>query len=194
MDKRDILKKVLEVIQGSMTDSDSDSEGALHHSSGQIDGGAANSTDEQAIISLSWEFAKALNDRNFECLDGRAEYHFYTLDHLIELLKNNDEQNTINAFNEHKIHSKFEDCEFISITFSEDREQAEVVYNVRTCVESANDSYLKQLNKKNNKKNRISAGTPFNTKYQLVVKKERGTWKVDKFEASEENIRTDTNS
>lgn len=155
-------------------------------------------TDEilrrQDVMSLSWEFAKALNDRNFEYLDARAEYHFYTLDHLIELLKNNDEQNTINLFNEYKIQSKFEDCEFVAITFRGDREQAEVVCNVRTCVEGATDSYLKQLNKKNSKKNRISPGTPFDTKYTLVVKKERGTWKVDKFTASEENIRIDMNS
>jgi len=138
-------------------------------------------------------FVKALTDRDFECLDGRAEYHLYTVDHLIGLIKNSDEQSTIKLFNENKIKSKYEDCEFLSITFSADQEQAEVVYNLRICVVSADDKYFKKLNKKNNKNNRISGGTPFSTNYTLLVKKEKGTWKVDKSEASEENIRIDTN-
>lgn len=86
MDKRDILKSILKAIQESRTGS----EGTIDFSSGQGDGGTAKSgdeqADEQAVMSLSWEFAKALNDRNFERLDGRAEYYFYTLDHLIDLL------------------------------------------------------------------------------------------------------------
>jgi len=63
-----------------------------------------------------------------------------------------------------------------------------LVYNVRTTVLSADDKYFKELNKKNNKKNRISAGTPFSTTYTLLVKTVKGTWKIDKFEASKENI------
>jgi len=34
----------------------------------------------------------------------------------------------------------------------------------------------------------ISAGIPFRTRYELLVKKEKGTWKIDKYKASEENI------
>jgi hypothetical protein len=151
-----------------------------------------DTADEQAIKGLSRDFAKALNDRDFEHFDGRAEYHLYTVDHLIELIKNSDEQSTIKLFNENKIKSKYEDCEFLSITFSADQEQAVVVYNVRTCVVSADGKYFKELNKKNNKKNKISGGTPFSTTYTLSIEKERGTWKIGKFEASEENIKMGT--
>lgn len=192
MNKLNIMQKVFEVIQESLPVSD----GTINNNCGKVDSGAATLTDdtadEQVIKGLSRDFAKALNDRDFEHLDGRAEYHLYTVDHLIKLIKNNDEQNTIKLFNENKIKSKYEDCEFLSITFSADQEQAEVVYNVRTCVVSAADKYFKELNKKNNKKNRISGGTPFSTNYTLLVKKEKGTWKIDKFEASEENIKMGT--
>ena len=192
MNKLNIMQKVFEVIQESLPVSD----GTINNNCGKVDSGAATLTDdtadEQVIKGLSRDFAKALNDRDFERLDGRAEYHLYTVDHLIKLIKNNDEQNTIKLFNENKIKSKYEDCEFLSITFSADQEQAEVVYNVRTCVVSAADKYFKELNKKNNKKNRISGGTPFSTNYTLLVKKEKGTWKIDKFEASEENIKMGT--
>ena len=193
MNKLNIIKNVLKVIQGSLPVSD----GAINNNCGQVDSEADDlkddTADEQAIKGLSRDFAKALTDRDFERLDGRAEYHLYTVDHLIELIKNNDEQNTIKLFNENKIKSKYEDCEFLSITFSADQEQVVVVYNVRTCVVSADDKYFKELNKKNNKKNRISGGTPFSTTYTLLVKKEKGTWKIDKFEASEENIKMGTN-
>lgn len=192
MNKQNIIQKVLEVIQESLPVSD----GTIKNNCGQVDSMAAiltdDTADEQAIKGLSRDFAKALTDRDFECLDGRAEYHFYTVDHLIELIKNSDEQSTIQLFNENKIKSKYEDCEFLSINFSADQEQAVVVYNVRTCVVSADDKYFKGLNKKNNKKNRISGGTPFSTTYTLLVKKEKGTWKIDKFEASEENIKMGT--
>ncbi len=192
MNKQNIIQKVLEVIRESLPVSD----GTIKNNCGQVDSMAATLTDdtadEQAIKELSRDFAKALTDRDFERLDGRAEYHLYTVDHLIKLIKNNDEQNTIKLFNENKIKSKYEDCEFISITFSADQEQAEVVYNVRTCVVSADAKYFKELNKKNNKKNRISKGTPFSTTYTLLVEKEKGTWKIDKFEASEENIKMGT--
>ncbi len=194
MNKLNIIQKVLEVIQESLPVSD----GTINNNCGKVDSEAATLTDdtadEQAIKGLSRDFAKALNDRDFERLDGRAEYHLYTVDHLIELIKNNDEQSTIKLFNENKIKSKYEDCEFLSITFSADQEQAVVVYNVRTCVVSADDKYFKERNKKNNKKNRISEGTPFSTTYTLLVKKEKGPWKIDKFEASEENIKMGTNS
>ena len=103
-----------------------------------------------------------------------------------------DEQSTIKLFNENRIKSKYEDCEFLSITFSADQEQAVVVYSVRTCMVSADSKYFKELNKKNNKKNTISSGTPFSTTYTLTVKKERGIWKIGKFEASEENIKIGT--
>ena len=189
MNKQNIIQKVLEVIQESLPISD----GTIQNNCGQVDSMAATLTDdtevEQAIKGLSRDFAKALTDRDFECLDGRAEYHLYTVDRLIQLIKNNDEQNTIKLFNESKIKSKYEDCEFLSITFSADQEQAEVVYNVRICVVSANDKYFNMLNKKNNKKNKISGGTPFSTTYTLLVKQEKGTWKIDKFEVSEENIK-----
>ncbi|TGE33203.1 hypothetical protein [Desulfosporosinus sp. Sb-LF] len=193
MNKLNIIRKVLEVIQGSLPVTD----GTLNNNFGPVNSGAATLTedtaDEQVIKELCRNFAKVLNDRDFERLDGRAEYHLYTVDHLIELIKNNDEQSTINLFNENKIKSKYEDCEFLSITFSADREQAKVVYNVRTCVVSADNKYFKELNKKNNKKNTISVGTPFSTAYTLSVKKERETWKIGKFEASEGNIKTGTN-
>lgn len=189
-----VINKLFEIIKESITSLDNDA----NKSNGQIDSESKKLTDdmenEQAIKKLSRDFAKALNDRNFEYLDGRAEYHLYTLDYLIELIKNNDEQNTINVFNENKIKSKYEDCEFLTITLTEDRNQAEVVYNVRTCVISAEDKYFKLLNKKNNKKNQISAGTPFTNCYTLVLKKEKGIWKIDKFESSEKNIKIDTNS
>ena len=188
MKKQNIILKVLEVIQESLPISDE----TIKNNCGQDDSMAATLTDdtadEQVIKGLSRDFAKALTDRDFECLDGRAEYHLYTVDHLMELIKNNDEQNTIKLFNENKIKSKHEDCEFLSITFSADHVQAVVVYNVRICVVSANDKYFKELNKKNDKKNRISGGNPFSTTYTLLVKKEKGTWKIDKFEASERNI------
>ncbi|MDP4128259.1 MAG: hypothetical protein Q8912_15170 [Bacillota bacterium] len=187
MNKLDIIQKVLEVIQGSMPVTD----GSVNNECGPANCGAAtladDTVDEQVIKELCRNFAKALNDRDFECLDGRAEYHLYTVDHLIELIKNNDEQNTIKLFNDNKIKSKYEDCEFLSITFSADQEQAVVVYNVITCVVSADNRYFKELNKKNNKKNTIKEGAPFSTTYTLSVKKEREIWKIDKFEASEEN-------
>ena len=189
MNKLDIVKKILAVIQGSLPVSDR----TINTDCGQVDSGEVklmdDTADEQEIKRLSRDFAKALKDRDFEHLDGRSEYHLYTMDHLIELVKNNDEQNTVKFINENKIKSKYENCEFLSITISTDQEQAEVVYNVRTCVVSADDKYYKELNKKNNKKNRISEGTPFSTTYTLLVKKEKGTWKIDKFEASEENIK-----
>lgn len=184
MNKLNIIKKVLEVIQESLPISDK----TIDNNYGQVDSGVVNliddTADEQAIKGLSRDFVKVLNDRDFECLDGRAEYHLYTVDHLIELIKNNDEENTKKLFNENKIKSKYEDCEFLSINFSEDKEQAEVVYNVSTCMVNADDSYFKELNKKNNKKNIISAGTLFSTNYTLVVKKEKGAWKIDKFKTS----------
>lgn len=193
MNKQNIIQKVLEVIQESLPISD----GTINNNCGQVDSMAATLTDdtevEQAIKALSRDFAKALTDRDFECLDGRAEYHLYTVDQLIELIKNNDEQNTIKLFNENKIKSKYEDCEFLTITLSADQEQAEVVYNVRICVVSGNDKYFNELNKKNNKKDKISRGNSFSTNYTLLVKKEKGTWKIDKFEASEENIKIGTN-
>jgi hypothetical protein len=192
MNKLNIIKKVLTVIQGSLPVSDEDT----NNNCSQVDSEAVNlrddTPDEQAIKGLCKDFAKVLNDRDFESLDSRAEYHLYTVDYLIELIENNDEQSTINLFNENKIKSKYEDCEFLSITFSADQEQAVVVYNVRTCVLSADDKYFKKLNKKNNKKNRISEGTSFNTTYTLLVKKEKGTWKVGKFEVSDENIKIGT--
>lgn len=185
MNKHHFLQKVLEVIQESLPVSD----GTINNNSDQDDSMATALTDdtenEQAIKDLCWDFAEVLNDRDFEHLDGRAEYHLYTMDHLIKLIKNSDEQSIIKMFNENKIKSKYEDCEFLSITFSEDQEQALVVYNVRTCVVSADGKYFKELNKKNNKKNIISVGTPFSTTYTVTVKKERGIWKIDKFEASE---------
>lgn len=193
MNMLNIIKKLLAVIQESPPVPDR----IINNNCGQVDSEVENlmddTVDEKSIKGLSRGFAKALIERDFEHLDGRAEYHLYTVDHLIELIKNNDEQNTIKLFNENKIKSKYEDCEFLSITFSADQEQAVVVYNVRTCVVSAEDKYFKELNKKNNKKNRISGGTPFSTTYTLVVKKEKGTWKVDKFETSKENIKMDTN-
>jgi hypothetical protein len=194
MNKLNIIKKVLEVIQGSLPVSD----GTINNNCSQVDSGAVNlmddTADEQAIKVLCKDFAKALNNRDFESLDSRAEYHLYTVDHLIELINNNDEQNTVKLLNENKIKSKYEDCEFFSITFSEAQEQAEVVYNVSTYVVSADDKYFKILNKKNSKKNRISEGTPFSTTYTLLVKKEKGTWKIDKFETSEEHIKIGTNT
>lgn len=183
MNNLNIIKKVFEVIQESLPVSD----GTINNNCGKVDSGTVtltdDTTDEQLIKGLSRDFAKALNDRDFEHLDGRAEYHFYTVDHLIKLVKNNDEQNTIKLLSENKIKSTYEDCEFFSITFSGDQEQAEVVYTVRTCVVSAEDKYFKELNKQNNKKNRISRGTPFSTNYRLLVRLEKGTWKIDKFES-----------
>jgi hypothetical protein len=184
MSKLSILKNVLEVIQESLPVSDSNIDTQVNNEEAKtIDDSAHN----MPIMELARDFAKILNDRNFECLDGRAEYHLYTVDHLIELIKNNDEQNTINLFRENKIKSRFEDFELLSVTFSADQGQAEVVCNVRTCIISAEDKYLKGLNKKTNKKNRISAGTPFCTTYTLLVKNEKGTWKIDKFEVSYES-------
>lgn len=189
MSKQHILLKVLEVIQESLPVSDV----TINTSnSAEVDSIAATLTDdtadEQAIQELARDFAIALNERDFELLDGRAEYHLYTMDHLIKLIKNGDEQSTIKLFNENKIISKYEDCEFLSLDFSEEQELAEVVYSVRTCVVSADGKYFKELNKKNkkkDKKSKISAGTPFSTTYTLLVKKERGIWKIDKVEATE---------
>ncbi|ODA39485.1 hypothetical protein DSBG_3762 [Desulfosporosinus sp. BG] len=194
MNKLNIIQKVLEVIQETLPISD----GTIKKDCGQVDSEVVTLTndteDEQAIKGLSKDFAKALIDRDFEHLDSRAEYHLYTVDYLIELIKKNDENGTIKLFNENKIKSKYEDCEFLSITLTAEQEQAEVVYNVRSCVVSADDKYFKLLNKNNKKKNAISAGTPFSTIYTLSVKKERGTWKIDKFKASEENIKIGTHS
>jgi len=188
MNKQNILLKVLEVIQESLPAEN----GTIKNNSGGFDSSAATVTDdtvdEQAIKDLSRDFAEALNERDFEHLDGRAEYHLYTLDHLIQLIKNSDEQGVRKLFSENKIKSTYEDCEFLSITFLEDQEEAVVVYNVRTCVVSADGKYFKELNKKNKKKNKISVGTSFSTTYTVTVKKERGFWKIDKFEASEASI------
>lgn len=188
MNKIAILKKIFEVIQESAPAPD----GTTNNDISQVDSDPVNliaeTADEQLIKGLSRDFAKALNERDFERLDGRSEYHLYTVAHLIELIKNNDEQNTIKLFNENKIKSLYEDCKFLSITFSADQEQAEVVYNVTTCIVSAEKKYIKELNKKIDKKNRISLGTPFSTVYKLIVKKEKGTWKIDKFEASSEKL------
>jgi len=189
MSKLDIMQKVFDVIQEALPVS----EETINNNRGTVDSGAATLTDdtvdEQVIKGLSRDFVKALNDRDFEHLDGRAEYHLYTVDHLIKLIKNNDEQNTIKLFNENKIKSKYEDCEFLSITFSEDLEQAEVIYNVTTSVISADNKYFKELNKKNDKKNKISKGTSFSTNYTLLVKREKGTWKVDKFYSTGSELR-----
>ncbi|HWQ70802.1 MAG TPA: hypothetical protein VN370_00640 [Desulfitobacteriaceae bacterium] len=213
MSKLNILKKVLAIIEGSLAVPDGTTNGTTNGTTdgttngttdgtlggtvdqdcSQADSGAVNLTDktrdEQAVKGLAKEFVQALNDRDFECLDSRAEYHLYTVGHFIELIKNNDEQNTIKLLTEYKIKSTYEDCEFLSITFNEDREQAEVVCNVRTCVLSADGKYFKQLNKKNKKKNRISKGIPFSTAYTLLAIKEKGTWKIGRFEVSEENIK-----
>ena len=174
MNKLNIMQKLLEVIQESLPASD----GSINSNCSQGDGSTATLTvdtaDEQAIKELSRVFAKILNDRDFETLDGRAEYHLYTVDHMIELIKNNDEQNTIKLFKEYKIKSQYEDCEFISITFSSDQEQAAVVYNVSICLISAEGKYFKKLNRKSNHKNRINKGSPFSITYTLIVKKERG--------------------
>lgn len=192
MSKLDIVKKILAVIQGSQPISDR----TINPDCDQVDSREVKLMDgtveEQEIKRLSRDFAIALKDRDFEHLDGRSEYHLYTIDHLIELIKNNDEQNTVNFIKENKIKSKYESCEFVSIAVSTDREQAEVVYNVITCVVSADDKYYKELNKKNNKKNRISEGTPYRTTYTLLVKKEKGTWKIDQFEASKENVKIES--
>ncbi len=194
MDKQSILNKLCEVIKESVIITNE----TINNSCNQIDAGAATLTDdienEQAIKRLSRDFAKVLNDRDYKQLDGRAEYHLYTVDHLIDLIKNNDEQNTIKLVNENKIKSEYEDCEFLTITLSEDKEQAEVIYNVRTCITNAEAKYFNSLNTKDNKKSRISVGTPFTNCYTLVVKKEKGAWKIDKFEPSKENIKIDTNS
>jgi len=145
MSKLNFVQKVLEVIQESMPVSD----GTINSNCGKDDSRAATLTndteDEQLIKGLARDFAKAINDRDFEHLDGRAEYHLYSVDHLIELIKNSDEQSTINLFKENKIISKYEDCEFLSITFSADQEEAEVVYNIRTCVVNAAGKYFKEL-------------------------------------------------
>lgn len=186
MNMQNIKEKVLKVIQGSPSVLDK----TFNTNCSQVDS-VDDTMDEKAIKGLLRDFAKALNERDFEHLDGRSEYHLYTVDHLIELIKNNDEQNTIKLFNENKIKSKYEDCEFLSVTFSENQEQAVVVYDVKTCVVSANDKYFKGLNKKSNKKTTISEGTPFCITYTLIVKREKGTWKIDKVEVSEE-IKTDT--
>ena len=88
MNKLNIMEKLLAVIQESLHVSD----GTINNNCGQIENGAATLTndtvEEQAIKELSRDFAKALNNRDFERLDGRAEYHLYTVDHLIELIKN----------------------------------------------------------------------------------------------------------
>lgn len=192
MKKLNILKEFLTTIQESIPASDPNS------NNDPIDCESVNSMDysseEQAIRTLSIDFAKSLNDRDFEHLDSRAEYHLYTVDHLIELIKSNDEQTTANFLHENKIKAKYESCEFVSITFSENMEQATVVYNVKIYLISAEGKYFKELNKNNNTKTKISKGTPFSTTYTLLVKKEKGTWKIDKFKASEEKIIEDTNS
>ncbi|MEL1135001.1 hypothetical protein AAC978_07430 [Desulfitobacterium sp. THU1] len=179
MKKLNILKELLGTIKESMPVSEA------NDNNGPVNSELVNSMDynaeEQAIRTLSIDFAKSLNDRDFEFLDGRAEYHLYTVDHLIELIKSNDEQTTADFLIENKLKVKYESCEFLSITFSENMEQATVVYNVKTCVISAEKKYFKELNKKNNLKNEISKDTPFSTTYTLFVKKEKGTWKIDKF-------------
>jgi len=188
MNKLNIIQKVFEVIQESLPVPD----GTINdnYDGSKVDSRPATLTDdtvnEQEIKELCEDFAKAINDRDVAYLDGRAEYHLYTVDHLIRLIRTNDEQNTLKVLNENRIKSKYEDCEFFSINFSADHEEAEVIYVVRTSVISADDKYFKQLNKKNNKNDRIKPGTPYSTKYTLLVKKEKGTWKIDKFVASQE--------
>lgn len=183
LSKLDILRKVLGVIQESQPGA----EEKTNSGGDQVKSRPAALTDnlgeEKAIRALAREFAQAINNRDYETLDGRAEYHLYTMDHLIELVKNNDEQRTIKLFNENKIKSKYEDCEFISITFSADPEEAVVVYNVRTCLISAEEKFFKELNK-SNKTKALKSGTPFTTPYTLIVKKEKGAWKVNGFETA----------
>lgn len=136
-------------------------------------------TDEQIIKELTKAFAWNLNERDYKNFDGRAEYHLYTVDHLVELIKNNDEQNTAKFFKDYKIKSQYRDCEFLSINFSTDRIQAEVVCNVTICITSAEDKYFKELNKTNQIK--ISPGTPFRKTYKLLINDEKGSWKIDSF-------------
>ena len=183
MDALSILKRVLEIIQESMPASDQTIDPNKHEEN--LKGAKSFQTSyKDAIENLARDFAKVLNDRDFNALDSRAEYHLYTVDHLVELVKNNDEQNTLKAFKSYKIQSKYEDCEFVSITLNKSQDQAEVVYHVITCVMSADDKYFKELNKKRGKEDQITPGTPFSTPYTLSVKKEKGIWKVDKFETS----------
>ncbi|MDQ7095149.1 hypothetical protein REC12_16245 [Desulfosporosinus sp. PR] len=193
MSKMDIIKKFLTVIQESQPAPAPDR--SINDNYEPVDKEEENimaTSEEETVKELARNFAQALTERDFEHLDGRAEYYFYTVDYLIELIKNNDEQSTIKLFKENKIKSKYENCEFLSIIFSADREQAEVVYKIMTSLLNADDKYFKELNKKNSKKTRISQGTPFSTTYTLLVKKEKGTWKIDKVEVSEENIKITT--
>ena len=183
MDALSILKRVLEIIQESMPATDQTID-PNNHAENLRGTKSFQISDTDAIKNLARDFAKVLNDRDFNALDSRAEYHLYTVDHLVELVKNNDEQNTLKAFKSYKIQSKYEDCEFLSITLNKGQDQAEVVYNVITCVVSADDKYFKELNKKRGKEDQITPGTPFSTPYTLSVKKEKGIWKVDQFETS----------
>jgi hypothetical protein len=181
MNALSIIKKVLEIIQESMPAPNQTIDYTNHEEN--LEGAKSfQMTDTSAITNLARDFAKALNDRDFNSLDSRAEYHLYTVDHLVELVKNNDEENTLKTFKNYKIQSKYEDCEFLSITLNNSKDQAEVVYNVITCVVNADDKYFKELNKKRSKENQITQGTPFSTSYTLSVKKEKGLCKVDKFE------------
>lgn len=186
MKKLNSIKEFLGIIQESRRVSDDNND------TSPVDGESVNSrdniTEEQAIKTLARDFAQSINDRDFECLDSRAEYHLYTVDHLIELIKNNDEQNTMRIFYENKIKAKYENCEFLSITFSEDLKQATVVYDVKIHVINAEENYFKELNNKSNKKTKIGKGIPFSTTYTLLAKKEMGTWKIDNFKASGEYI------
>lgn len=175
MSKLNILKKTLEVIHESLPEPIDTNAGGINEVS-----------EEQAIKELAKEFAKALNDRDFQSLESKAEYHLYTVDHLIELIKANDEQNTIKLFKEYKIISRYEDCNFLAITFDEELQQAEVVCNVRICLIDASANYFKELNKKRDKESLISAGVPFEIKYVLGVKKVKGIWKVDSFKTSDQ--------
>lgn len=192
MSKLKILREVLEAIQKAQPIEDTNVMNTSNQAGGESVNFIEETQEEKEITTLSRNFAKALNDRNYEHLDGRAEYHLYTVDHLIKLIKNNDEENTKKLLTENKIKSKFEDCEFISLEFNDDRMEAEVVCNVRIRMVEATENYLKTLNKKNNKKNQISAGNSFRTTYKLVVKNEKGCWKIDKFETSEENLKIDS--
>lgn len=183
MNALSILKRVLEIIQESMPASDQTIDPNNHYENLK-EAKSFQISNTNAIKNLARDFAKVLNDRDFDALDSRAEYPLYTVDHLVELVKNNDEQNTLKAFKSYKIQSKYEDCEFLSITLNKSQDQAEVVYDVITSVVSADDKYFKELNKKMGKENQITPGTPFSTPYTLSVKKEKEIWKVDKFEAS----------
>ncbi|HEX3015206.1 MAG TPA: hypothetical protein VHQ46_02300 [Desulfobacteria bacterium] len=138
-----------------------------------------------AVRKLCDEFAARLNNRDYTNLDGKAEYHLYTVDHIKELLKQKDEKRTLKHYKGNKLTTKYEGCQFVSIVFNRVLDHAEAIFNVHFRIVTAADKYLNSLGCGNNKFS-LGNGIPVEQLYKLTLHKPQGMWKISSFEADSE--------